>query len=130
MAAVHHAVLSRVDLLTQRSMGKPVASGGGGEFRPVWARTEWTSGLWRDQKSVKVTLSLQIAMSGGDTGGRLAECDYSSDACERIPHSVVRIPHKIPAMPVHSSLAIQTASRVERFTYAIRNIVAVCKCKS
>jgi hypothetical protein len=45
MAAVHHAVLSRVDLFTQRSMGKPVASGGGGESRLFWARTEWTSGL-------------------------------------------------------------------------------------
>jgi hypothetical protein len=36
MAAVHHAVLSRVDLLTQRSMGKPVASSAGQEFGPVF----------------------------------------------------------------------------------------------
>ena len=45
MAAVHHAVLSRVDLLTQRSMGKPVASGAAENSGLFWARTEWTSGL-------------------------------------------------------------------------------------
>ena len=93
MAAVHHAVLNRVDLLTERCMGKPVASGDGREFRPVLGLNRMDQ--WPLERSEERKSYTAFTDRGGswDPDGLLAEGGYSTEACERIPHSVVGIPH-------------------------------------
>src|SRR6188474_2543272 len=102
MAAVHHAVLSRVDLLTQRSMGKPVASGGGGEFRPVLGPNRMDQ--WPLERSEERKSYTALTDFGGswDPDRLLAEGGYSTERANgfhtRSRDSALRFRHARPLL--------------------------------